>query len=284
MKRLSRYYFCLCSVAVWMAVRSACAQLELLADEEQQCVFAGETAKISMAWHNSGGTPLEMEIHARVYQAGSATAMLESEQPGKSLRLLAGQTILDSVWVSFPAVKVETRFLIQWVQSNRVLGLTEVYVYPRDLLKPLSALAGNEPLGTFDPENILKPLLKAQEIDTVELENVQEFSGKLAIIGPFPSRSDAPMALVSRVKRLTSAGTSVVWIQPPGAKGPPLRQRPQLTPSFYAVPCGKGTTVVVQAELEADLANSPMAQLNLVELAKLAVHPSPPRLPDQSAP
>src|SRR5262249_10861541 len=151
-------------------------------------------------------------------------------------------------------------FLVQWVgASNKVVGLTELEVYPPDLFKDLKPLTGGEPLGSFDPQDQLKPLLKAAAVEFVDLEEtgLERFVGKLAIIGPFGSEAEMRSGLGHDIKALARRGVGVVWLQP----APEPRDR--LVPSFYVVPEGKGTVVVVQAGVVENLAESPRAQLNL---------------------
>jgi hypothetical protein len=161
--------------------------------------------------------------------------------------------------------------------TNNVIGTTEILVYPPDLLKELNPLLGEKPLGVFDPLNHLKPLFKATAVEYENLEDtgLEDYHGKLAIFGPFQSRAQMRESLANRsVKALARKGVAVVWIQPPPEK------RPELKPSFYTVPESKGAVVVVQAGLVAGLAESPQAQLNLIQFARLALHPEPPQLPD----
>jgi hypothetical protein len=46
------------------------------------------------------------------------------------LRVLPQQTVLESAQLEFPAVKTETKFLVQWIGRNDVIGKMEVLVYP----------------------------------------------------------------------------------------------------------------------------------------------------------
>jgi len=178
--------------------------------------------------------------------------------------------------LTFPAIKAETRFLVKWLEgTNAVIGTTEVSAYPATLLKELRGLAGDDPLGVLDPQNHLKPLLKAAAVEYDDMENreLEDYHGKLAIIGPFQSRAQMRERLTSRIKDLAGKGVGVVWIQPPPEK------HEELKPSFYTVPEAKGAVVVVQASMVAKLADDAQAQLNLIELARLALHPAPPQLP-----
>jgi hypothetical protein len=159
--------------------------------------------------------------------------------------------------------------------TNKLAGTTEVLVYRPDLLKDLKPLAGEEPLGVFDPQNQLKPLLKAAGVECQDLEDtgLEDYHGKLAIIGPFLSKAQMPVEAGDKIKKMAMSGVAVVWVLPP----PERRQ--EAKPSFYTVPEGKGSVVVVQAGLMANLPENPQAQLGLVHFARLALHPEPPRLP-----
>ena len=96
---------------------------------------------ISATFHNAGGQDFKNQISTRISQASSATAVSLGERPWKELQVLPGQTVLESAQLDFPAVKAETKFLVQWVQnSNSVIGKTEVLVYPTNLLHELKLL------------------------------------------------------------------------------------------------------------------------------------------------
>ncbi len=254
----------------------ASAQLEIVPAAQPTCVFAGANQRVPVTWHNRGAEGLNRALSIRVYQATSATAVALAEAPWKRLQVLPGQVVLESATFDFPPVKAETSFLFQWLEgTNRVLGTTDVLAFPPDLLKDLRTLAGQEPLGVLDPANQLKPLLQAAGVGCQDLEEtgLENYHGRLAILGPFPSRALLAAGLTHCVKMLAGRGVAVVWIQPPP------EQRETLKPSFYTVPEGKAAVVVVQADLTARLADSPQAQLNLIQFARLALQPEPPRLP-----
>lgn len=239
-------------------------------------VFAGEARRIEIMVSNPGGSRVNAGLRTRLYQTSSATAIPLGEAPWKKLEVLPGQTVLESASITFPAVKAETRFVVHWLEgASNVIGTTEVLVYPPDLLKDLKPLLGEEPLGLLDPQNQIKPLMKAVTAGFLDLEDtgLEPYHGKLAIIGPFQSRNQMPEELGARIKKMAGRGIAVVWIQPPPEK------RRELKPSFYTMPEGRGAIVVVQASLVANLAGSPEAQLNLIQFAQLALHPEPPRLP-----
>ena len=252
------------------------AQLQALPDKKPQRIFAGDGRRIAVLFHNPGGSQITADLRTRLYQTTSGTAVLLSEAAWKKLEVLPGQTVLETATLTFPAIKAETRFAIQWVEgTNKLAGTTEVLVYPPDLLKDLKPLAGEEPLGVFDPQNQLKPLLKAATVEHQDLEDtgLEDYHGKLAIVGPFQSKSQFPEELGNKIKKMAAKGVAVVWMQPPPEK------RQELKPSFYTVPEGKGSVVVVQADLLANLPENPQAQLSLVHFARLALHREPLHLP-----
>ena len=268
----------------WLLLGIACcwtgaarAELQLLPDREPQCVFAGDARKITVTWHNAGNQAVDMEMRTQLYQTSSATAAPLYEKTWKKIEILPGQTVLESAPLDFPAVNAETRFLIQWLAgTNHVLGKTEVLVYPTNLLAELKTLVGEENLGVLDPNNELKPLFKQNHVEFSDLGEtaLEDYQGKLAIIGPFSTKAQMREGLAQTIQKIARKGVAVVWLQPP--PGP----KDQIKPSFYIVPEGKGSIVVVQADLVARLPENPKSQLNLVYFCKLALNPAPFFLPD----
>jgi len=252
------------------------AQLRLLPAVGPAQVFGGGLRPIPLVWHNDAAQPFTGDIQARLLQTSSATVAPVSETPWKKLTVLPQQTVLESASFDFPVVRVETMFLIQWLEyTNRILGQTEVLVYPTNLLADLKPLAGNEPLGIFDPGNVLKPLLKSAQVDFADLEesSIADFRGRLAIIGPFATRQQQPGWLTERIKKLASKNVGIVWLLPPPAPYDRLQS------SFYPVPSGTNAVIVVSAGLVAGLADQPSAQLRLLQLGRLALNPEPVALP-----
>src|SRR5882762_5953299 len=135
--------------AVLMRAFPACGQLLLLPDIAPQQVFATKAQNVAVSWRNAGEKAVEADLCTRLHQTSSATTTPIGEAPWKKLKLLGRQTVVESATLDFPAVKAETRFVIQWVEAAKVLGTTEVLVYPPDLLQALKPLAGDEPLGVF---------------------------------------------------------------------------------------------------------------------------------------
>jgi hypothetical protein len=250
--------------------------LQLVPEKQMQCVMAGETRTITVVWRNASDEVLDVEIHLRLYQASSATVAPLADRPWKRIEILPGQTVLESVQLHFPAVNTETRFLIQWLAgTNQVIGLTQVLVYPTNLLAAFKAMAGPGPMGVLDPQGQLKALLKAAGVEFEDLgcRELGSFPGRLAILGPFRSPNQYGTRFVDRVRKLAAKGVAVVWIVPP------TNQASRLKPSFYPLPFGTGNVVVAQATLIPDLADNPVSQLHLIRLVELALKPEPLDLP-----
>ena len=259
----------------------ASAQPKLISDVAPQSVFSGQSRNIALVWRNPNDAIVGAEISARILQTSSATVVESSETSWKKLQVLPQQTVFESAQLDFPAVKAETKFFVQWLEnSNSVIGKTEVLVYPTNLLAELKLLVDESEnnLGVLDPNKQLKPALKSSAIKFVDLEEavLDDFSGKLAIVGPCGPDDPEWYGLASRIGKLARKGTPVVWIQSPPQK------RGKFQPSFYSVPENTNVVVVVQPDLVVDLPDNPQSQLNLINFCKLALNPQPPVLPDLS--
>ncbi len=251
-------------------------QLEVVAQKETQAFFGGGPRQVAVTFHNPSGKQVETDLRIRVLQVSSVTAAPLELVSWKRLQVLGEQTITESARLTLPTVNAQTRFVLQWVEStNRIIGRTELLVYPPGLLGALKPLLGDEALGAWDPENQLKTLLEDVGVGVIDLEDsgLQDFHGRLAIIGPFRSKAQMPPGLASQIKRLAEKDVAIVWLLPP------MRTQKEITPSFYQVREGPGTVVVVEAELASGLVESPQSQLNLIRFVELALHPEPNRLP-----
>lgn len=243
-------------------------QLEVQPQDEPQGIFGGDSRLVSVTFHNPSAKDLETEIHVRLFQASSATAVLVEDLPWKKLRVLGGQRVIESARLPILAVKGETRFVAQWVEaSGRIIGKTDLLAYPSDLLGALKPVLADDPIGLWDPEDELKTFLKSKGLNCVDMEDsgLETFHGRLAIISPSRSKSlDSDFR--AKVKGLARSGVAVVWLQP---ALPPN----QLTPSFYAVQEGTGRLVMAQHGLTANLSQTPQSQLNLLGLVRFALQP-----------
>ena len=255
------------------------AQLQLLDGVEPQAVFSGGVRDIAVVWQNTNLFTFQGGLMTRLLQASSATVAPLGVRAWKTLRVLPGQTVVETAALGLPPVKAPTRFIVQWLLStNRVLGETEVFVYPTNLLDELKLLVAQSEnnLGVLDPEKRLQPALKQAGIPFVDLGNTRlmNFGGKLALVGPCAASDPEWPGLAGRIRRLAQNGVPVVWIQ----SSPPKPDA--LWPSFYLVPAGQAGVLVVDPGLISDLPDRPQAQLNLNFFCKLALNPQPPALPE----
>jgi len=255
--------------------------LSVLPSLEAQHVFGGSASRLDLILTNRGAETASLDAWAFLVQAASATAAPLGDYAWKRLQVPPGQAVLESAVLPFPSVRAETRFLVQWMDRARhILGTTEVLVYPTNLLHDLQWLAADPPVGVFDPEDFLKPVLQAGGIEFTDLEQsgVANYRGRLAIIGPFTSRAQMPGDLDSRLEKLARRGAGVVWVLPA------LASRNELQPSFYVVPAGRGAVVVAQPQTVSGLARNPLAQQHLIHFCRLALAPKPLKLPQINDP
>jgi hypothetical protein len=267
-------------ISLTILPRTLLAQLELKLDEVPQAFFPGEARPVAVKFHNPADKPVEIDLRTQLYQASSTTVIpLGKPQDWKKLQVLPGQTVLESTLLTFPSVKNGTHFLVQWLdETNKALGKADVMVYPTNLLRALEPMAGKSPLGVYDPQNQLKPLLKGLAVEFEDLADagLDGFSGNLAIIGPFQSQTQMHEGLTNHIRALAKKGKAIVWIQAPPEK---QEKQDKLQPSFYSVPEKEIAVMIVQPDLVADLPENPKSQLNLIYFCQLALHPEEPSLP-----
>jgi hypothetical protein len=271
----SFFHLCLAAIVCEFCV-SASGQLQLVPAADRECVFAGNARTIPVEFCNSSGQYFTGNMRIRIYQTSSATAVLISDAPWKNLEVPANETVLDAAALGFPLVKAKTKFLVQWLENtDRVIGTTDVMVYPTNLFQMLTPLDKDD-FGIFDPNDRLKPLLRGAGIRFLDLGemNLTNFTGKLVVIGPFDSKAQEPDDLAKRILAIAKKNVAGVWLQPPFDKND------QIKPSYYSVQKGRIAVVVAQSGLVSNLADNPQSQLNLIYFCNLALHPQPATLPD----
>jgi hypothetical protein len=252
--------------ALWLVAAlwplGATAQIELVPDAEPPAVFATRPQNIRVTLRNVGDTTVTSDVQILLFQLTSATTVpIGNARPWKKIQILPRQTVLETLPLEFPAVRSSSRFRIELPG----IGSVEVTAYPRDLLQRLNMLAGDQPLGVFDPAGQMKPLLKQVGVNVADFET-EPTDSKLAIV--WWNGQNLPDSVESRLKK----GLSAVWI------------RSSAFPSSYAVRVGAGAVVVAPASSLHGLADSPLAQLNLIRDAELALQPDALRLPSDNKP
>jgi len=247
-------------------------------DTTALAVFFGPGKMIALTFHNPTQADYTGDLHTRLWQASSATAIPLADTPWKTLRVVAHQTVLEPAALDFPPVNVPTTFILQWLDnSNHLLGTTRVLVYPTNLLDELKRLLpqSGDNVGVLDPHRLLIPALNLAAIPFINLAegSLTHFSGRLLLVGPCLPPDPEWDGLSGRLRDVARNGTPIVWFQPPPARPD------QPLPSFYVVPENRATVVVAQPELVAGLLDQPQSQLNLIYYCQLALHPEPFKLP-----
>jgi len=229
-----------------------------------------------MEWQNPGPTEVAADIRFKLCQAGGLITAPVSEGAWKKLRILPGQTVLETGSFDFPSVRGRTAFILKFYDGVNDIGAMQVQVYPTNLLNELKMLAADRPVGVLEENNMLKTLLNFRNIETADLlENgLSHFEGKLAMVGSPGSTNALPNHYTSKIPEAAMKGMGVVWIQPERS-----RRTGTIQPSFYVVPRGRGAVVVVQQDFLSDLENNPISQLRLIECCRLAVKSEAPHLP-----
>lgn len=265
----------ICLVVCSLLRFASMGQVQLVQDREPQYIFSGKPQSVTATFHNPAETTAQADLSIRLFQVSSATAALVESVPGKKLSVLPRQTVLDSTTVELPPVKAPTRFILQWVEAQRVIGRTELLVCQPRPVQELQPMLGEEPIGLLAPLLELKTLLEEARVRIFNLQEggIEEFRGKLAIVGPLQPKAEAPGGLADEIKALLRKGVGVVWIEAPDLSARSLK------PSFYSVPFDKVAAIIVQPELLARLSERPRAQLALVQLCRLALQPESPALP-----
>lgn len=244
------------------------ASLTLVPDVSPQVVFADEAQSIEVCFRNSTATNVEVPLRFHVFQASSATVVPIGEpRSWKALPVLASQTVVESFAVKFPAVRVDTRFLVRWVDEHEyVLGTTEVIAVPPNLLRELRSLAGDRPPGLLDPQDQVRPLLRRAGVEFEDLdgEAIEHFRGRLAVVCATDAKEEEPPALSRRLRKCREAGVNILWF------------RNIVPASIVPMPVclvrqGGGALVVADARELTDLTVSPARQRTLISLARLTV-------------
>jgi hypothetical protein len=239
---------------------TATAQIQLVPEADPPAVFAARPQNLRITLRNVGETTATSDVQTLLFQLSSATTLpIGKARPWKTIRILPGQTVLETLTLEFPAVRSASRFRVELPG----IGSMEVIVYPNDLLRRLNTLAGDQPLGVYDPDGQLKPLLKHAAIRMADFE-IEPTDSKLAVV--WSSAAYLPDSIVSRVK----TGMATVWI------------RPSAIPTTYAVHQGAGVVVVAPASTVRGLPDSPLAQLNLIRDAELALESDALLLPSDN--
>ncbi len=263
------YRTCCVLIAILLSSSSGLAEIRI-SPFKAAPLFAfpgGDTIEVVLS--TSASNSFEGNVQIRVYQCSSATIMpIGPLKAWKKIELPSGQRTIETVAIDYPSVSSETIFQVHFFDDAKtVVGRITVHVLPRDLLKQLSTLCGKNPVGIYDPENQLKPMLGKLEVEFEDLEDdarFDSFHGNLLLAGPFSSSEKISDNLRGRISTKAKESCSVVWMLPP-----------QLQVPFDSVFVLKanGSEVVLHDTAFKDLAHSASAQFTLLRSAQLALDP-----------
>lgn len=253
------------------------AGLEVIPSKEMVSVFSGPQ-QIPVLWRNATDKNVKVSLQTRLFQASSATVMpVAAAAPWKTMEVLAGQTVLENVPVTLPAVRTTTTFELRFLdEAATESGKIQIRAYPDGMLKELAGLDETNSFAVLDPDNLLKPELSKCNVSFEDLEEnagFDSFAGRLAIIGPFSNKDSVPDNLKKRIQNQSTKRRAIVWIQPPSTG--------ECVLPVYIVREGDTTIVVVCDRFVANLAGSPQAQHNLLYCAQLALNPGSLQLPNK---
>lgn len=254
---------------LWSVSCQAQSYVQVLPGAEPVCVFAGENVTVPLKLRNSGTNSEAVDLHVKISQVATGIVMPIGTRSVKAITILAGQTLLENAPLELPDVKAETTFVLQWLRgTNVVIGLTKVAVSPRGALAELGRLSAGKPIALLDPDNLVREVLKAAGLETVDLDPEQSSSvgASLAIICSGNSKPASARNLARCAQSLAKDEVGVIWICPPGSNSQAL------APSIE-VKRGSGESALVLADraLLADFSQSPCAQKRLLQLARIAL-------------
>jgi hypothetical protein len=255
---------CLAALFLVSGVLSARADLEIVVPDTPQIVFAGTPAAAALKVRNPDPERREQEFSIRLVQLSSSIAMPIGEtQPWKKIEVLAGQTVVESVPVTLPEVRAATSFRIEVSAAGRVVARLPILGCPREMLKRLAEWGGETPVGVYDRDAKLKPMLQKAEIPFTDLEPGDDpaaYRGRVAILGPFASEAGADWKDLAG--KLAGKGVAVVVLLP------------QLRAFPFSEAVREGSVVVARGVRVDDLAGSAAQQLALLRLVELALTPT----------
>ena len=257
-------------LAICLVAAPLRAQIEVTAPGGLQLMFPGNEQVVRVQLRNAGDKDIETSLAMKVYQASSATAMpVGLVRPWKQMTIKAGQTVLDELKTDLPSVRAPSRFILQCVnESNLVLGRVDVSVYPMDLLKELTDLAGSDGLALFDPSDRIAPIFKRLEIPFSEWTfdpDVRESPAALLILGPFSEKHPLTPKMKKSIDVLVRSGRRIVSFHQAWEEVFPIEGIVTIQD------VERGRLVSAPPTLIANLDQSPASQLALIRLMKLAL-------------
>jgi hypothetical protein len=95
------------------------AQVKVLLSLQPQKVFSGEPCDITLQIQNTSDSITTNDFHFTLSQASSGSIAPLKTRPWKRIQVLPHQIVAETVSLSFPPVRAETTFVIQWATESR---------------------------------------------------------------------------------------------------------------------------------------------------------------------
>lgn len=240
---------------------AAIPEVQVICSSSPCVVFAEKPQKIPVTLHNSGMHSAK-EYRVRIFQrAAGIVAPMGSAQPWKRIELLEGQTAIEELSITLPAVREITRFdLLFFDESGQSLGNVNVVGCPMKWLSKIGDFAGGREVGLWDPEARLKPSLDAATVPTHPFESIDDvasFSGPLVICGLFADDNSLLDRAVDRMRELSSRGVAVVILLP-------IESYPTAHTLIYK----RANMVIAPAAPFLAMNTSPSAHMDLVSIVR----------------
>jgi hypothetical protein len=248
---------------------STVADITVLRESETPWVYAAPGQSLRVTIQNSDPSEYQGELRYRLLQGSHTVAAPVASGTAKTLRLLAGQTSIETLAIDIPPVNAPSSFFVQWLKETKPIGITMLVAFPTNCLERLKALAGESPLGVWDRDGQIQPLLAGHAVPFYELdkEGWEGFAGKMVLINAGKRTPELTEHVVAAQKR----GIAMVLIIKDAGDKPG-----DLTPDFTVQTAGNAKRVTVRASFLTDWSR-PQTQIRLLRLAELA---SPPQRSD----
>jgi hypothetical protein len=209
-------------------------------------------------------------IQLRLFQAASGIAApLGKARDWKRLTVLGDQTVIESVQLDFPEVRVESTCVVRsQTESGTVLGAFPVVVLPKQPLRELMQLSGGRPPGLFDLTGELRTVFEKGEVQYENLDTSSDPGLGRLIFATEPSGSTTEhQSFALKLRGWAKSGAVIVWLKPvPAVSGADVPVQVQGV--------GAGSMLLVEASRFKDLDTNPATQRELVALARFAIqHP-----------
>ncbi|MEY2409609.1 MAG: hypothetical protein QOF48_2279 [Verrucomicrobiota bacterium] len=231
-----------CCLLLSLEIFCARAAIELIPDGPEPALFDNGRRSVRVLFRNSGDSAIAAHLEFRLYQASSSTlAPLGDVRPWRLVPLGAGQTVVESIELELPAVRGETGFQVVWFNGKTKLGATSLRIFPDELLKQLTVLGGDAPLGLVDPDGHFKPIRSSVRVQELrEPEDISASESRLLLIAPMTA-ANRPAGLLSAIKKKAASGAAMVWLQSPA------RRASAAVPETYFLDDGAGRVVIASA-------------------------------------